>query len=72
MPTAATLAIGVIAVIKIASFVFVVRSALRPPPVGSADMDGPDGSWRWWEEFGPEPEPEPQQPGGASRELTRV
>jgi hypothetical protein len=33
-------------------------------------MDGPDGSWRWWEEFGPDPEP--KQPGGASRELTSV
>ncbi len=70
MPTVATIAIGVIAVIKIASFGLVVRSALRPPPVGPSDMDGPDGSWRWWEEFGPDPEP--QQPGGASRELTRV
>jgi hypothetical protein len=25
-------------------------------------MDGPDGNWRWWAEFGPEPEP--QSPGG--------
>ena len=70
MPTVATIAIGVIAVIKIASFGLVVRSALRPPPVGLSDMDGPDGSWRWWEEF--EPEPEPRRPGGAARELTRV
>ncbi len=70
MPTAATFAIGVIAVIKVASLVLVVRSILHPPPVGPTDVDGPDGSWRWWEEFCPEPEP--KQPGGASRELTRV
>lgn len=70
MPTAATVAIGVIGVFKIASFAMVVRSALRPPAVRPPDMDGPDGSWRWWEEFGPEPEP--RQPGGAARELTRV
>jgi hypothetical protein len=25
-------------------------------------MDDPDDNWRWWEEFGPEPEP--QSPGG--------
>lgn len=70
MPTAATIAVGAIAVIKIASFGLVVRSALRPPPLKPTDMDGPDGSWRWWEEFGPEPEP--KSPGGATRELTRV
>ena len=62
MSTFATIAICVIAVIKVASFALVVRSALRPPPIGPTDMDGPDGNWRWWEEFGPEPEP--QSPGG--------
>ena len=62
MSTFATIAICVIAVIKVASFALVVRSALRPPPIGPTDMDGPDGNWRWWEEFGPEPEP--QRPGG--------
>lgn len=73
MPTAATIAIGVIAVFKIASFGLVVRSALRPPPVRPPDLDGPDGSWRWWEEFGPEPAP--PRPGGSElepRELTRA
>ena len=25
-------------------------------------MDGPDDNWRWWEEFGSEPEP--PSPGG--------
>lgn len=70
MTPAATIAIGVIAVIKIASFGLVVRSALRPPPVASSDMDGPDDSWRWWEEF--EPEPGPRRPGGAAWQLTRV
>ena len=73
VPTVATIAIGVIAVIKIASFGLVVRSALRPPPVRPPDLDGPDGSWRWWEEF--EPDPEPQRPGGVEvdqRELTRA
>jgi len=62
MSTFATIAICVIAVTKVASFGFVVRSALRPPPIGRTDMDGPDDNWRWWEEFGPEPEP--QSPGG--------
>ena len=73
MPTAATTAVGVIAVFKIASFVLVVRSALRPPPVRPSDLDGPDDSWRWWEEFGPGPEP--NKPGGVEhepRELTRA
>lgn len=70
MPTAVTIAVGAIAVIKIASFGLVVRSALRPPAVKPRDMDGPDDSWRWWEEFGPEPEP--QRPGGTCRELTGV
>jgi len=62
MSTFATIAICVIAVMKVASFGFVVRRALRPPPIGPSDMDGPDDNWRWWEEFGPEPEP--QSPGG--------
>ena len=62
MPTVAAIAIGVIAVIKVASFSLVVRSALLPPPIGRTDMDDPDDNWRWWEEFGPEPEP--QSPGG--------
>ena len=62
MSTFATIAICVLAVIKIASFALVVRSALRPPPIGRTDMDDPDDNWRWWEEFGPEPEP--QSPGG--------
>ena len=62
MSTFATIAICVLAVMKVASFGFVVRSALRPPPIGPTDMDGPDDNWRWWEEFGPEPEP--QSPGG--------
>ena len=73
MPTAATIAVGVIAVFKIASFVLVVRSALRPPPVRPPDLDGPDDSWRWWEEF--EPGPEPYRPGGVEvdqREPARV
>ena len=70
MPTVATIAIGVIAAIKIASFGLVVRNALRPPPVRPPDLDGPDGSWRWWEEF--DPEPEPDQPGGVERELTHA
>ena len=70
MSTFATIAICVLAVIKIASFALVVRSALRPPPIGPTDMDGPDGNWRWWEEFGPEPEP--QRPGGTARSLTRT
>lgn len=62
MPTVATIAIGVIAVIKIASFGLVVRGALRPPPVRPPDLDGPDHGWRWWEEF--DPNPEPYRPGG--------
>ena len=68
MSTFATIAICVIAVIKVASFAWVVRSALRPPPIGPTDMDGPDGNWRWWEEFGPEPAP--QRPGGTARSVT--
>ena len=67
MSTFATIAICVIAVIKVASFALVVRSALRPPPIGPTDMDGPDGNWRWWEEFGPEPAP--QRPGGTARSV---
>ena len=73
VPTAATIAIGMIAILKIASFGLVVRSALRPPPVRPPDLDGPDDSWRWWEEFGPGPEP--HRPGGTERpqrELTRA
>ena len=62
MSTFATIAICVLAVIKVAGFGFVVHRALHPPPIGRTDMDGPDGNWRWWEEFGPEPEP--QSPGG--------
>ena len=62
MSTFATIAICVLAVMKVAGFGFVVRSALRPPPIGRTDMDEPDDNWRWWEEFGPEPEP--QRPGG--------
>ena len=62
MSTFATIAVCVLAVMKVASFGFVVRSALRPPPIGRTDMDGPDDNWRWWEEFGPEPEP--PSPGG--------
>ena len=31
-------------------------------------MDGPDGNWRWWEEFGPDPAP--QRPGGTARSVT--
>jgi hypothetical protein len=70
MPTVATIAIVAIGLIKVASFVLVVRSALRPPKPGPTGLDGPDDSWRWWEEF--EPGPEPQRPGGASRQLTRA
>ena len=62
MSTFATIAICVLAVMKVAGFGFVVHRALRPPPIGPTDMDGPDGNWRWWEEFGPEPEP--HSPGG--------
>lgn len=62
MSTFATIAICVIAVMKVASFGWVVHRALHPPPIGRSDMDDPDGNWRWWEEFGPEPEP--QSPGG--------
>jgi hypothetical protein len=62
MSTFATIAICVLAVMKVAGFGFVVHRALHPPPIGRTDMDGPDGNWRWWEEFGPEPEP--QSPGG--------
>ncbi len=68
MPTVAAIAIGVIAVIKVASFSLVVRSALLPPPIGRTDMDDPDDNWRWWEEFGPEP----QRPGGADRSVTHT
>ena len=70
MSAIATAAFGVITVIKVATFVFAVRNALRPQPVPPVDMDGPDEGWRWWEEFGPEPEP--QRPGGVERELTRA
>ena len=62
MSTFATIAICVLAVMKVAGFGFVVHRALHPPPIGRTDMDGPDGNWRWWEEFGPEPAP--QRPGG--------
>ena len=62
MSTFATIALCVLAVMKVASFGFVVRRALRPPPIGRTDMDGPDDNWRWWEAFGPEPEP--QSPAG--------
>ena len=62
MSTFATIAICVLAVMKVAGFGLVVHRALHPPPIGRTDMDGPDGNWRWWEEFGPEPEP--QSPGG--------
>ena len=58
MSTFASIAFCVIAVMKIASFGWVVHRALHPPPIGRTDMDGPDGNWRWWEEFGPEPEPQ--------------
>ena len=68
MSTVATIAICVLAVMKVAGFGFVVRSALRPPPIGPTDMDGPDGNWRWWEEFGPDPAP--QRPGGTARSVT--
>ena len=70
MSLVATIAFGVAAAIKVASFVIVVRAALRPQSFGPTDLDGPDDSWRWWEEFGPEPEP--RRPGGTERELTRV
>ena len=62
MSTVATIAICVLAVMKVAGFGFVVHRALHPPPIGRTDMDDPDDNWRWWEEFGPEPEP--QSPGG--------
>ena len=62
MSTFATIAICVLAVMKVAGFGFVVHRALHPPPIGRTDMDDPDDNWRWWEEFGPEPEP--QSPGG--------
>ena len=58
MSTFATIAVCVLAVMKVASFGWVVHRALHPPPIGPSDMDGPDGNWRWWEEFGPEPEPQ--------------
>jgi len=65
MSTFATIALCVLAVMKLASFGFVVHRALHPPPIGRIDMDDPDDNWRWWEEFGPEPEP--QSPGGETR-----
>ena len=64
MSTFATIAICVLAVMKVAGFGFVVHRALHPPPIGRTDMDDPDDNWRWWEEFGPEPEP--QSPGGTA------
>lgn len=70
MPTFATIAFCIIAVIKVASLGFVIRCALRPPPIGPDDMDGPDGNWRWWEEFGPEPEP--QRPGGGAHQTRYI
>ena len=70
MSSFATIAICVLAVMKVAGFGFVVRSLLRPPPIGRTDMDDPDDNWPWWEEFGPEPEP--QRPGGTARSVTRT
>ena len=68
MSTFATIAICVLAVMKVAGFGFVVHRALHPPPIGRTDMDDPDDNWRWWEEFGPEP----QRQGGADRSVTHT
>lgn len=70
MSTVATIAICMSAVMKVASFGWVVHRALHPPPIGPTDIDGPDGNWRWWEEFGPEPAP--RRPGGGARQVPAI
>lgn len=69
MSACAVAAVSLVAAFKVGMFVVAVRGALRPQVARPIDPDGPDGSWRWWEEFGPEPEP--PAPGGERRELVR-
>lgn len=81
MSALATFVLVIAAVAKVWLFVVSVRNALRPRHLptqeGRIDPDGPDDGWRWWEEFGPEPQPpepegELQVSGPRSRRLPKA